>query len=94
MMQHLIVFPVVLPLVAGILLLYQRQGLVRYKRAVSVAATVLLLLVAIGLLHLLCPGRLASTVRHCASTGSPLGTDAAGHCCFGGRRRCVCLRGG
>lgn len=51
MMQHLIVFPVVLPLVAGILLLYQRQGLVRYKRAVSVAATVLLLLVAIGLLH-------------------------------------------
>lgn len=51
MMQHLIVFPVVLPLVAGILLLYQRQGLVRYKRAVSVAATVLLLLVAIGLLR-------------------------------------------
>lgn len=51
MMQHLIVFPVVLPLVAGILLLYQRQGLVRYKRAVSVAATTLLLLVAIGLLR-------------------------------------------
>ena len=51
MMQHLIVFPVVLPLVAGILLLYQRQGLVRYKRAVSVAATVLLLLVATGLLR-------------------------------------------
>lgn len=51
MMQHLIVFPVVFPLVAGILLLYQRQGLVRYKRAVSVAATVLLLLVAIGLLR-------------------------------------------
>lgn len=51
MMQHLIVFPVVLPLVAGILLLYQRQGLVRYKRAVSVVATVLLLLVAIGLLR-------------------------------------------
>lgn len=51
MMQHLIVFPVVLPLVAGILLLYQRQGLVRYKRIVSVAATALLLLVAIGLLR-------------------------------------------
>lgn len=51
MMQHLIVFPVVLPLVAGILLLYQRQGLVRYKRTVSVVATVLLLLVAIGLLR-------------------------------------------
>lgn len=51
MMQHLIVFPIVLPLVAGILLLYQRQGLVRYKRTVSVAATALLLLVAIGLLR-------------------------------------------
>ncbi|OJA04027.1 monovalent cation/H+ antiporter subunit D [Halomonas sp. QHL1] len=51
MMQHLIVLPVVLPLVAGILLLYQRQGLVRYKRSVSVTATVLLLLVAIGLLR-------------------------------------------
>jgi multicomponent K+:H+ antiporter subunit D len=51
MMQHLIVFPVVLPLVAGILLLYQRQGLVRYKRAVSVVATVLLLFVTIALLR-------------------------------------------
>lgn len=51
MMQHLIVLPVVLPLVAGILLLYQRQGLVRYKRAVSVVATVLLLVVTVGLLR-------------------------------------------
>ncbi|MGO3003765.1 MAG: monovalent cation/H+ antiporter subunit D, partial [Halomonas sp.] len=51
MMQHLIVFPVVLPLIAGILMLYQRQGLVRYKRTVSVAATLLLLLVAIGLVR-------------------------------------------
>lgn len=51
MMQHLIVFPIVLPLVAGILLLYQRQGLVRYKRVVSVVATVLLLLVTIALLR-------------------------------------------
>tara|TARA_R110002012_G_scaffold61766_2_gene162057 strand:+ start:2715 stop:4226 length:1512 start_codon:yes stop_codon:yes gene_type:complete len=50
MMQHLIVLPVVLPLVAGILLLYQRQGLVRYKRTVSVVATFLLLLVAVALL--------------------------------------------
>lgn len=49
MMQHLIVFPIVIPLVAGILLLYQRQGLVRYKRAVSVTASVLLLLATIGL---------------------------------------------
>ncbi|MGQ7260288.1 monovalent cation/H+ antiporter subunit D [Vreelandella sp. V005] len=51
MMQHLIVFPVVLPLVAGILLLYQRHGLVHYKRAVSVVATVLLLVVTIALLR-------------------------------------------
>ncbi|MGM0521275.1 MAG: monovalent cation/H+ antiporter subunit D [Pseudomonadota bacterium] len=49
MTQHLIVLPVVLPLIAGILLLYQRQGLVRYKRWVSVVATVLLLLASIAL---------------------------------------------
>ncbi|KPQ21675.1 monovalent cation/H+ antiporter subunit D [Halomonas sp. HL-93] len=49
MIQHLIVLPVVLPLIAGILLLYQRQGMVRYKRIVSVVATLGLLLVAIGL---------------------------------------------
>lgn len=51
MIQHLIVLPVVLPLVAGILLLYQRQGLVHYKRAVSVFATLLLLLVSIALVR-------------------------------------------
>jgi len=51
MIQHLIVLPVVLPLVAGILLLYQRQGLVHYKRAVSVIATMLLLLVSIALVR-------------------------------------------
>lgn len=51
MMQHLIVLPVVIPLVAGILLLYQRQGLVHYKRAVSITASILLLLVAIALVH-------------------------------------------
>lgn len=51
MTQHLIVLPVVLPLIAGILLLYQRQGMVRYKRIVSVVATFALLLVAIGLLN-------------------------------------------
>ncbi|MGM0543709.1 MAG: monovalent cation/H+ antiporter subunit D [Pseudomonadota bacterium] len=49
MIQHLIVLPVVLPLVAGILLLYQRQGMVWYKRTVSVVSTVGLLLVAMGL---------------------------------------------
>ncbi|MDX1356148.1 MAG: proton-conducting transporter membrane subunit, partial [Halomonas venusta] len=51
MIQHLIVLPVVLPLVAGILLLYQRQGLVRYKRIVSVVASILLLLVSIALVN-------------------------------------------
>ncbi|WP_083005944.1 monovalent cation/H+ antiporter subunit D [Halomonas sp. GT] len=51
MIQHLIVLPVVIPLVAGILLLYQRQGLVRYKRAVSVAASILLLFVSIALVN-------------------------------------------
>ncbi|MEE3267910.1 MAG: proton-conducting transporter membrane subunit, partial [Pseudomonadota bacterium] len=51
MIQHLIVLPVVLPLVAGILLLYQRQGLAHYKRAVSVIATLLLLLVSIALVR-------------------------------------------
>lgn len=51
MMQHLIVFPIVMPLIAGIMLLYQRQGLTRYKRIVSVVATVLLLLVAVGLIN-------------------------------------------
>ncbi|MCA1773478.1 MAG: monovalent cation/H+ antiporter subunit D, partial [Halomonas sp.] len=51
MIQHLIVLPVIVPLIAGILLLYQRQGMVRYKRIVSVVATLVLLLVAIGLLN-------------------------------------------
>lgn len=50
MMQHLIVLPVVLPLVAGIVLLFQRQGMVRFKRVVSVTATALLLVVSIALL--------------------------------------------
>ncbi|WP_346798985.1 monovalent cation/H+ antiporter subunit D [Halomonas sp. Bachu 37] len=50
MMQHLIVLPVVLPLVAGILLLFQRQGMVRFKRIISVGATAVLLLVSIALL--------------------------------------------
>lgn len=51
MTQHLIVLPVVLPLIAGILLLYQRQGGVRYKRIVSIISTALLLLVSIGLIN-------------------------------------------
>ncbi|MCP1313395.1 MULTISPECIES: monovalent cation/H+ antiporter subunit D [unclassified Halomonas] len=50
MMQHLVVFPIVVPLVAGIILLYQRQGLVRFKRAVSVVATLLSLAAAIALI--------------------------------------------
>ncbi|MFG6666835.1 monovalent cation/H+ antiporter subunit D [Halomonas sp. HNIBRBA4712] len=50
MMQHLVVFPIVVPLVAGILLLYKREGLVRFKRSVGVGATALLLAVAVALL--------------------------------------------
>lgn len=46
MMQHLIIFPIVLPLVAGILLLYQRQGLTGFKRTLGVTATALLVVVA------------------------------------------------
>ncbi|WP_447926276.1 MULTISPECIES: monovalent cation/H+ antiporter subunit D [unclassified Vreelandella] len=49
MMQHLVVFPIVVPLIAGILMLYQRQGLVRFKRVVSVGATALLVVVAAAL---------------------------------------------
>ncbi|MEQ5801025.1 monovalent cation/H+ antiporter subunit D [Halomonas sp. H10-9-1] len=49
MMSHLIVLPVVVPLVAGLLLLFQRQGSVRVKRLVGVGATLALLLVAIAL---------------------------------------------
>ncbi|WP_133636413.1 monovalent cation/H+ antiporter subunit D [Halomonas ventosae] len=49
MMQHLIVLPVVLPLVAGILLLYRRQGATRAKRLVGVVATALLVVVGIAL---------------------------------------------
>jgi multicomponent K+:H+ antiporter subunit D len=51
MTQHLIVLPVVIPLIAGILLLYQRQGIVRYKRIISIVSTALLLLVSIGLVN-------------------------------------------
>ncbi|WP_252107454.1 MULTISPECIES: monovalent cation/H+ antiporter subunit D [unclassified Halomonas] len=49
MMQHLVVFPIVVPLVAGILLLYRREGLIRFKRAVSVVATLMLLAVSMAL---------------------------------------------
>ncbi|GHE20718.1 monovalent cation/H+ antiporter subunit D [Halomonas urumqiensis] len=49
MIQHLIVLPVVLPLVAGILLLRSRQGVTRTKRLISVASTALLVLIGIAL---------------------------------------------
>src|SRR5690554_4844323 len=49
MSSHLIVLPVVLPLVAGILLLFQRQGSVRVKRLIGTGATLALLLVGIAL---------------------------------------------
>ncbi|QFU00635.1 Na(+)/H(+) antiporter subunit D [Halomonas sp. THAF5a] len=46
MMQHLIVLPVVLPLVVGLLLLRSRHGAMRTHRTVGVAATALLVAVA------------------------------------------------
>ncbi|MDI5986731.1 monovalent cation/H+ antiporter subunit D [Halomonas sp. M4R5S39] len=49
MMQHLIILPIVLPLVAGILLLYSRRGKTRLKRLVGVFATLLLVGVGIAL---------------------------------------------
>jgi len=49
MSSHLIVLPVVLPLVAGILLLFQRQGSVRVKHLIGTGATLALLLVGIAL---------------------------------------------
>ncbi|SFU83704.1 monovalent cation/H+ antiporter subunit D [Halomonas korlensis] len=49
MIDHLIVLPVVLPLVAGILLLYDRQGRTRTKRLIGVGATALLVVVGIAL---------------------------------------------
>ncbi|GAA3898075.1 monovalent cation/H+ antiporter subunit D [Halomonas cibimaris] len=52
MTQHLIILPVVLPLVAGILLLYKRLGRVsQVKRLISVAATAALVLVSAMLLY-------------------------------------------
>ncbi|MDI5935539.1 monovalent cation/H+ antiporter subunit D [Halomonas kalidii] len=49
MMQHLIILPIVLPLVAGILLLYSRRGKTHLKRLVGVFATLLLVGVGIAL---------------------------------------------
>ncbi|MWJ27595.1 monovalent cation/H+ antiporter subunit D [Halomonas sp. ZH2S] len=50
MIQHLIVLPVVLPLVAGILTLRRRQGGTRSKRLIGVGATALLVMIGIALL--------------------------------------------
>lgn len=49
MIQHLIVLPILLPLVAGIVLLRTRTGVTRNKRIVGVGACVLLLLISIAL---------------------------------------------
>ncbi|MEQ6888673.1 monovalent cation/H+ antiporter subunit D [Halomonas sp. CS7] len=50
MMQHLIVLPVVLPLVVGLILLRSRHGAMRTHRTVGVAATALLVVVAMLML--------------------------------------------
>ncbi|WP_043527997.1 monovalent cation/H+ antiporter subunit D [Litchfieldella xinjiangensis] len=49
MSQHLIVLPILLPLLAGLVLLHKRSGVTRTKRIISVAATVGLLAIAIAL---------------------------------------------
>ncbi|MFC3284673.1 monovalent cation/H+ antiporter subunit D [Litchfieldella rifensis] len=49
MIQHLIVLPIVLPLVVGVFLLRSRHGASRYKRVIGVGATTALLVVAISL---------------------------------------------
>ncbi|SHE56338.1 multisubunit potassium/proton antiporter, PhaD subunit [Modicisalibacter ilicicola DSM 19980] len=49
MIAHLIVLPVLLPLVAGVALLLKRQAGTRLKRLVGVGSTLLLLLVGIAL---------------------------------------------
>ena len=46
MMQHLIVLPVVLPLLVGLFLLRSRHGTMRTHRVVGVTATALLVVVA------------------------------------------------
>ncbi|GAB2715962.1 monovalent cation/H+ antiporter subunit D [Halomonas garicola] len=52
MTQHLIILPVVLPMLAGILLLYRRLGRLSVKkRAISVAATAALVVVSVALLY-------------------------------------------
>ncbi len=48
-MQHLIVLPVVLPLIAGILLLYRGHGATHFKRLVGGLATALLVVIGIVL---------------------------------------------
>ncbi|WP_372611054.1 monovalent cation/H+ antiporter subunit D [Halomonas sp.] len=50
MMQHLIVLPVVLPLLAGLFLLRSRHGAMRTHRTVGVTATALLVVVAMVML--------------------------------------------
>ncbi|WP_106477469.1 monovalent cation/H+ antiporter subunit D [Phytohalomonas tamaricis] len=49
MSQHLLIFPIILPLVAGLLLLWQRQGAVLVKRVVGISATTLLVIVGIAM---------------------------------------------
>ncbi|MDI4637053.1 MULTISPECIES: monovalent cation/H+ antiporter subunit D [Halomonadaceae] len=59
MLDHLIVLPVVLPLISGILLLISRHGSTFAKRLLGVGSTVLLLLVAIALLGQAAGGEVA-----------------------------------
>ncbi|GHC22718.1 monovalent cation/H+ antiporter subunit D [Aidingimonas halophila] len=49
MSQHLIILPILLPLIAGIVLLRTRAGSSRHKRLMSALATILLIAVAVAL---------------------------------------------
>ena len=51
MTQHLTILPIVVPLLAGIILLRSRGGSTRGKRIISITATTLLALVSIALVH-------------------------------------------
>ncbi|MCM2130165.1 monovalent cation/H+ antiporter subunit D [Larsenimonas rhizosphaerae] len=64
-MDHLLVLPIVLPLVAGLATLIRREVGTRYKRSMSVGATALLVVVAALLVYMASDG----TIRYYALGG-------------------------
>ncbi len=88
-MPHLILAPIVLPLLTAGLMLLLREEQQRLKVTLNLGSTVLGLLVAIALLpgpisracrstpgRLYLPGQLACALWHCAGAGQALGHDA------------------